>query len=101
VNHYSAENFEIGEVVYKIKHLYKEFGGDIEIDETVNQSAVEDADEFDLSSDDLIALLKRLSAKMSLLVDAFADEFLDQYGVPSSNEEKTNFQLGMMQISEE
>lgn len=99
VAYYERSNAEIGDIVYKIKTLYREFGGEVDIEG--DSSAGADAEERDFPLEDLIPFLSTLASKMNVAVGSYADAFILQYGLPTSMDMKQSFQLGMMALGEE
>ena len=101
VDYYEEKNSELKDIVHKIKTLYNDFGGDIEI-ETTQVTAVEDVEDEELSLQDLLLLLQKLSDNMSSRLRKYADQFIDSHGLPNNSPElKQSFQMGMMALSEE
>lgn len=100
MDYYEEKNADLRDIIYKIKALYNDFGGDIEIDSAPNVT-VEEVDD-DLTLQDLLTLLQKLSDNMSVRLKKYADQFIDTHGLPNSSPElKQSFQMGMMALSEE
>lgn len=96
VTYYIKEgNRELSELVDKMKTIYKEFGGDVEVDGVDASEAAQG-----LSVDDVIDLMEGLAAKMSTSSDLYCQQFVDAFGVPSTMQGVEQFQMGLMQIAD-
>lgn len=102
VDYYEPKVLELAEVVFKMKTIYHEMGGDVDLDYAEQRAGEElDANAREITSKELMGFLRSLSAKMSEQLGGYADAFIGQYGIPRTQEHKQAFQIGMMTLSED
>lgn len=88
---------ELIEITKRIRIIYKEFGGDIDED---GNAISNNGESKDYSLEEAIELMKSLSTKMLDSTDSFAEDFKENYGVPSTMDEMNQFQEGLLAITE-
>lgn len=100
VSYYEQRCPEIGEIVFKIKTVYREMGGEVDLD-YAQLPPGEERPGVDLSLEQLLAFLHVVSEKMTLGIGEYADAFISEHGIPHSAATKQSFQMGMMAVSDE
>jgi hypothetical protein len=85
-------------IAQQIKVIYQQFGGAVTADEEL-PATNKNGEAFSMTLDDCILLLEELSEQMSLQCDTFAEQFVNQFGVPSDPLTIQKFQMGLMQVT--
>jgi len=88
-------NEKLAEISDKIKSIYKEFGGDVEVDAPEASEAAQG-----LSEDNVVELMQGLSDKMAYNTDIFCSQFIENFGAPTTIQGMEQFQMGLMQIAD-
>lgn len=99
VDVYTKENdAELIEIVRQIKSVYKQFGGDVVDDEEPESESNQNMK--DLSLEELLLLLNKLSSEMKVNTDKYAQKFVEDNGPPSNHKMVEQFHLGLLQLTE-
>lgn len=101
VDYYIKEgNKSLLEISNRIKLIYQQFGGDI-VDETAAAAAPKRSGSGrKVSMDEVIALMEDLGDKMKTYSDLYCKQFIEQYGIPSTQKQLERFQGGLMETAE-
>ena len=98
VNTYiAAGDEELAAISKSIRVMHTQFGGDSDIEEESPKKS-EAAEKMGLN--EVLTLMKELGNQMMQYTDDFCGEFIDQYGVPASQQHMEQFQLGLMEASQ-
>lgn len=97
VNHYiAAGDEELASIAKSIRVFYKDFGGDIDVDEPGKVSEAVEA----MGINDVVALMKELGNQMMQHTDDFCGKFIDEHGPPTTAQLAEEFQMGLMAASQ-
>jgi hypothetical protein len=98
VNKYIADgDEELASIAKSIRVMYQQFGGDIEIEDV---AAPKSAKVESMGAEDVVSLLKELANQMMQYTDDFCGTFIDENGLPSTQQGMEEFQLGLMAVSQ-
>jgi hypothetical protein len=97
VGYYIAEgNQELKEITKKIKIIFRQFGGEIEMDD----EGVPDAPTQEIGIERVIEIIQKMEMQFSADFESFMEAFQAQYGPPSTPQLAEVFQRNLMLISE-
>jgi hypothetical protein len=92
----AAGDEELSSIAKSIRVFYKDFGGDVEVEDPDKVSeAVEK-----MGINDVVALMKELGNQMMQHTDDFCGNFIDEHGLPSTAQLAEEFQMGLMAASQ-
>ena len=95
VNYYQKHDSVIlQDITQKIRTIYKQFGGDIDGDDALQESEKCK----NMTVDQALELLNALNEKVLLSTDGFIVKFKNEYGVPTSQELFMAFNQGLTTI---
>lgn len=98
VNTYIANgDEELAGITKSIRILHTQFGGDSDIEAP---NAAKNSKAAAMGINEVVELLEELASQMLQHTDDFCGKFVDEYGVPSNQQQGQEFQLGMMEVSQ-
>lgn len=100
VNYYiAAGDEELKSITKSIRAMHMQFGGDSEL-EAPAAAPAKGSKAGDMSTSDVINLLKELANQMLQYTDDFCGKFVDENGVPADQQAIEEFQYGLMAVSQ-
>lgn len=92
----AAGDEELASLAKSIKVMYQQFGGDVDADEPAPMNEKVER----MGINDVVALMKELGNQMMQYTDDFCGKFIDEHGIPQSQQDMEEFQLGLMAASQ-
>ena len=86
------------DISQKIRKIYKQFGGELDNDES-NVNVPQSEKSKNMNVDDVLEILNALNDKIMMASDGFITKFKEEYGIPNSEMLSGIFNQGLMTIA--